>query len=360
LINNTRPLSEQEATLSEKHAQLDSLQSQIEQDKTAIATQWQDWHTAEHTLGDRRTDLKLKQELLSIKQVRVQQLSQHLQTQSALYKQVYDLLNTTDKVRLSNKVDVAALEAMELDALSQVVSDLEKDLDKVSRFVSDQEEELNFEQEAIDELKQKIEAASEYDRLQLETELADEQDRYQMLNETLVGQRRNLLEREEVLTQHQAVLRRRQGMVSEESPVSGMDLEPVMAQIDTLRKQTSEEIQTIETEIKALQGSIESLKQTVEQLTQAQTTNRESILQAEESLRAKTVELATIEGQKDLADTLLPPCQSGLSSLKERLDDASASVSQFQEASDYQLQAIAEMRQIIVSFSGDTSQSAAS
>ncbi len=353
-------LSEREAEIAEQQAQLDPLQSQIEQDKSAITAQWQEWHHAEQTLGERRTELKVKQQLLSIKQVRVQQFSQYLQAQSALYKQVYDLLNTSDKVRLSDKVDVAALEAMELDSLNNLVGDLEKDLDKVSRFVSDQEEELNFEQEAIDELKQKIEAASEYDRLQLETELADEQDRYQMLNETLVGQRRNLLEREEVLSQHQAVLRRRQGLVSEESPVNAMDLEPVMTQIDGLRKQTSDDIQAVETEIKALQTAIETLKQTVEQLAQAQTTSREGILQAEEALQAQKADLAAIEGRKGLADTLLVPFQEGLAGLRQRLDEASASVSQFQEASDYQLQAIAEMRQIITSFSGDPSQAAAS
>ena len=352
-------LSERQTALSEQQANLEPLQTQIEQNANAITTRWQEWHSAENTLGERRTELKIKKQLLSIKQVRIQQLSQHLQTQSALYKQVYDLLNTSDKVRLSDKVDVAALEAMELDALNKLVSDLEKDLDKVSRFVSDQEEELNFEQEAIDELKQKIEAASEYDRLQLETELADEQDRYQMLNETLVGQRRNLLEREEVLTQHQALLRRRQGLVSEESPVNGMDLEPVMTQIDVIRKQTSEEIQTVETEIKDIQGAIETLKQTVEQLTQAQTTSREGILEAERALGAQKADLAAIEGRKELADTLLSPLQEGLANLRQRLDEASASVSQFQEASDYQLQAIAEMRQIITSFSGDASQSAA-
>lgn len=352
-------VSEQQTTLSEQQANLESLQSQIEQDAGAIATRWQDWHTAESALGDRRTELKVKQQLLAIKQGRVQHLSQHLQTQSTLYKQVYDLLNTTDKVRLSNKVDVTALEAMGLDALQRLVSDLGKDLDKVSRFVNDQEEELNLEQEEIDELKQKIEAASEYDRLQLETELADEQDRYQMLNETLVGQRRNLLEREEVLIQHQAVLKRRQGLTSDENPVSGVDLEPVMSQIDGLRQETSAEIQVIEGEIKQIQGAIETLRQTVEQLAQQQTTYREGILQSEGELQAQKHHLATIEGRKDLSDTLLSPFQEGLVGLRQRLDEASASVSKFQEASDDQLQAIAEMRQIITSFSGDPSQAAA-
>lgn len=352
-------VSEQQTALSEQQANLESLQSQIEQDAGAMATRWQDWHTSESNLGDRRTELKVKQQLLTIKQTRVQQLSQHLQTQSGLYKQVYDLLNTTDKVRLSNKVDVAALEAMELDALQSVVTDLEKDLDKVSRFVNDQEEELNLEQEAIDELKQKIEAASEYDRLQLETELADEQDRYQMLNETLVGQRRNLLEREEVLTQHQAVLRRRQGLVAEENPVSAIDLEPVMSQIDALRQATSEEIQSVEDEVKEIQGVIETLKQTVEELVQKQATEREAILQAEGELQAQKHNLAVVEGRKEVGDTLVSPFQEALTNLRQRLDEASASLSKFQEASDHQLQAIAEMRQIITSFSGDVSQAAA-
>ncbi len=128
--------------------------------------------------------MKLRQQALKTQQEKIHPLTDTLQAQANLHQKIYDLLNTTDKVRLSKKVDVAALEAMDLDHLQTMVGDLEKDLEKMSRFVSDQEEELALEQQAIDEIQLKIEQASDFDRLQLETEIEEEQDRYQMLNDT--------------------------------------------------------------------------------------------------------------------------------------------------------------------------------
>jgi chromosome segregation ATPase len=353
-------LDTQGQALSEGQAALEEKQTAVQQERETIQGRWQAWHETEDALNDAKASLKVNKQLLALKQSRVQKLSQHLQTQSNLYQQVYELLNTSDKVRLSKKVDVDALESMDLDALQTLVTDLEKDLDKVSRFVNDQEEELNLQQQAIDEIKEKIEQASEYDSLQLETELADEQDRYQMLNETLVGQRRNLLEREEVLSQHQAVLRRRQGLAAEESAVNSVDLEPVLAQIDSLREQTSADIQTLEGEIKEIQSSVEQLKQDVEQKSGEQTAAREEVLALESALHEKQAEVAALGGRSALFDELVTPLQDGMANLRQKLDEAAESIAKFQEASDYQLQAIAEMRQIISSFSGDTSQVAAS
>ncbi|MDA0672475.1 MAG: pilus motility taxis protein HmpF [Cyanobacteria bacterium] len=353
-------LESQGQTLADSQATLADQQATVQQERETIQGRWQAWHEAEQTLSDLKASLKVNKQILALKQDRVQKLSQYLQTQSNLYQQVYELLNTSDKVRLSKKVDVDALEAMDLDALQTLVSDLEKDLDKVSRFVNDQEEELNFQQQAIDEVREKIEQASEYDRLQLETELADEQDRYQMLNETLVGQRRNLLEREEVLSQHQAVLRRRQGLAAEESTVSAVDLEPVLGQIDALREETSEEIKTLEGEIKTMQGTVDQLKHEVEQKVGEQTTGREEILAMEAAFQQKQDEVATLGGRSALFADVVTPLQDGMANLRQKLDAAAESMAKFQEASDYQLQAIADMRQIISSFSGDASQAAVS
>ena len=179
---------------------------------------------------------------------------------------LYDLLNTSDKVRLSKKVDVSALEAMDIAELQNLVSDLEKDLEKVSRFVSDQEEELTLEQQALDEIKEKIGQANEFERLQLETELEEEQDRYQMLNETLVGQRRNLLEREEVLSQHRAVLNRRQGLAVNDGQFNAVNLEPLLDSVDEQRQHTSDALQAMEEDMKQAQEGIAQLKQELETL----------------------------------------------------------------------------------------------
>jgi chromosome segregation ATPase len=350
-------LAEKQQALEEQQRTLEDRRQQWQQAAEALQGRWQSWHDAETALQGRRGELKFYQQLLVNKQTVVQGLSQQLQSQSNLYQQVYELLNTSDKVRLSNKVDVAALDAMPLEALQTLVADLEKDLEKVSRFVSDQEEELHLEQQALDEIKQKIEQANEFDRLQLETELVDEQDRYQMLNETLVGQRRNLLEREEVLSQHQAVLRRRQGLAAEEAPMNVVDLEPVLKQIDSLRQQTSAELQQVESEIKELQGQVEALKQEIEHKGQEQTEARSALQQEEADLNSQQAAIGAVEGRAQMLAELMAPLQSGTDSLRQKLEATSATLSQFQEASDYQLQAISDVKQMVSTLAaGDPSQ----
>lgn len=348
LINQQQSLlSEHVQALEQKQQGLDAHRSQLQQANDDLAEDWRKWHEADAILGARKVDLKSQQQVLADKQGDVQILSQQLQSQSNLYQKVYELLNTSDKVRLSDKVDVTALDAMPLEALETLVSDLGKDLEKVSRFVSDQEEELTLQKQAIDDVKQKMDQATEFDRLQLAPELDDEQDRYQMLNETLVGQRRNLLEREEVLSQHQAVLRRRQGLAAEEAPVNAVDLEPLLKQVDTLRQQTTELLQQTEASIKEMQSQVESLKQEVEQKTAEQTARQADLKQRDSELKQQQAQVGVMEGQVVLLTEMLSPLQAQADGLVQRLDSTIQSLAQFQEASDYQLQAIASVKQLV-------------
>jgi chromosome segregation ATPase len=328
---------------------LEQRQQELDQQATQLTQRWADWRQAEAALVAKREDLKLRQQAVKTQQEQIQTLTDTLQAQANLHQKIYDLLNTTDKVRLSKKVDVAALEAMDLDQLQTMVGDLEKDLEKMSRFVSDQEEELALEQQAIDEIQLKIEQASEFERLQLETEIEEEQDRYQMLNETLVGQRRNLLEREELLSQHQAVLRRRQGLTVEETPVSAVDLEPLLNTIDTQRQHTTDSIQALETEVKKTQDGIGQLKREIEGAEAALTTHRAEVEAFEAGLRQQQQDLAGLVGKLAVCEELLNPAQESVNGLRQSLENLAGAVTKLQEVNDYQLQAIAELRQTVVS-----------
>jgi chromosome segregation ATPase len=341
-------LGQYRQSIEQQQQEFDQRQQDLIQRAADLQREWDEWHQAETTLLAKKESLKLQQQLVKTHQERLQSLSDTLHVQGNLHQQVYALLNTSDKVRLSKKVDVDALEAMELGALQQLVTDLEKDLDKVSHFVSDQEEELNLQQQAIDEIKGRIEQASEFDRLQLETEMADEQDRYRMLNETLVGQRRNLLEREEILSQHQAVLKRRQGLAIEETPVSAVDLEPLLNDLDEQRQQTTETIQALENEMKQEQETISQLKQEIETLEADLQNRRTEIETAEENLRQQQNDLAALEGKLNVCHELLEPAQNSTSDLQKALDTVAESIAKLQEVSDYQLQAIAELRQTVL------------
>lgn len=342
-------LGDYRQSLESQRQGLEQRQQELAQQASELQARWTALHQSEAMLTAKREDLKLRQQGVKLQQDQIQSLSNTLQVQGNLHQKIYDLLNTTDKVRLSKKVDVAALEAMELDHLQTLVSDLEKDLEKMSRFVSDQEEELTLEQQAIDEIKVKIDQASEFDRLQLGTELAEEEDRYQMLNETLVGQRRNLIEREEVLSQHQAVLRRRQGLTVEETPVSAIDLEPLLNTIDAQRQQTTETIQGLETEIKQAQESIGQLKQAIEADEAALASQRGEVESFEAALQQQQRDLAGLMGKLAVCEELLNPAQESVNGLRQSLDNLASAVTKLQEVNDYQLQAIAELRQTVVS-----------
>ncbi|PZV21232.1 MAG: hypothetical protein DCF21_02925 [Leptolyngbya sp.] len=342
-------LGDYRQSLENQRQGLDQRQQEIDQQASELQQRWIDWRQSEAVLTAKREDLKLKQQTAKLQQDQLQALSTTLQSQGNLHQKIYDLLNTTDKVRLSKKVDVASLEALELDQLQTLVSNLEKDLGKMSRFVSDQEDELTLEQQALDEINARIEQANEFDRLQLGTELAEEEDRYQMLNETLVGQRRNLIEREEVLAQHQAVLRRRQGIAAEETPVSAVDLEPLLNTIDSQRQQTTDTIQAVETEIKQNQESISQLKQTIAAGETALATQRAEVEAFESGLHQQQRDLAGLLGKLAVCEELLNPAQESGNGLRQSLDDLASAVTKLQEVNDYQLQAIAELRQTVVS-----------
>ncbi|PZO41774.1 MAG: hypothetical protein DCF17_10250 [Shackletoniella antarctica] len=342
-------LGDYRQSLENQRQGLEQRQQEIDQQASELQQRWIDWRQSEAVLTAKREDLKLKQQTAKLQQDQLQALSTTLQSQGNLHQKIYDLLNTTDKVRLSKKVDVASLEALELDQLQTLVSNLEKDLGKMSRFVSDQEDELTLEQQALDEINARIEQANEFDRLQLGTELAEEEDRYQMLNETLVGQRRNLIEREEVLAQHQAVLRRRQGIAAEETPVSAVDLEPLLNTIDSQRQQTTDTIQAVETEIKQNQESISQLKQTIAAGETALATQRAEVEAFESGLHQQHRDLAGLLGKLAVCEELLNPAQESGNGLRQSLDDLASAVTKLQEVNDYQLQAIAELRQTVVS-----------
>ncbi|PSB22949.1 hypothetical protein C7B76_02085 [filamentous cyanobacterium CCP2] len=330
-------------TLGQHRTSAEQLQAEVDRQVQDLHDRWQVWHQAGSDLGQLRATLQLKQDSLTLKQNAAQTLHLRLHAQDALYQQVAQLSGTSDKV------DLTALANLPLEALQSTVSDLEQELEKLSQFVSSQEEELTLQQEAIDELQQQIQQASDYDRLRMETELADEQDRYQMLNETLVGQRRNLLERQAVLKQHQQVLARRQGYSICEDQ-SAVDLSPVLVQIEQLRQQQAQELQDLEAQIQQLQASLQPLQAQADQEALQQEAQRDELRQLEQQVRSQIAAAAELWGRVNTYQEMLQPVQDGLNALKEKAETIASMMTQFQEASDYQLQAVNELRDTVQEF----------
>ncbi len=339
-------LGEERQQLQQKKDELAGSEDSISDALEAVTSAKRSLTEAEAGLHSTQIHLQQQQALLGAKQEKNQLLTDQLKNQTDLHQQVYELLNATDKVRLSKKVDVSALEAMPEGDLQALVSSLEKDLDKMVRFVNDQEEELKLQQDDIDSLVAKLESVSEYDRLQLETEIAEEKDRHVMLNRTLVGQRRNLLEREEVLSQHRAVLLRRQGLAAGGTGAAA-DLEPVLDEIDKLRAVLDEQIQQVEVEIAQIQTEIDTLKQTRQQQQQQQEAQQHSVSEAEAAYVAQQQQVGIGKGEVQLYERLLPSIENYLDSFNQQLLSMSERVAAVQSAEAQQQSALANAQQVL-------------
>lgn len=336
------------------------LQGEVEQQTQALHHRWQDWHNIQAELEQQRAEFKVQESSLSVLQEYAQALAQRLKIQEALHHQLLDLTESTDRFKLDAKIDVPALERMPLEELQVMVKDLGSDLEKVSRFVNSQEEELTLQQNTIEELQQQIHQASEYDRLSLETELADERESYQMLNETLIGQRRNLQERQEVLRRHQAILARRQGLPFDDSHDRAVDITPVLDQVNQVRHQQVEELRKLEERIHALSGSLEQTRSAVEQRSHEQAAKLNDLKNAEQHLKTQQSTLAELWGKVTVYQESMQPAQDCVTELKGKLEAIAEVMARFQESSDYQLQSITEMRQVIMGLIGTSPEFVAS
>jgi chromosome segregation ATPase len=333
--------------LEQQRTTAHQLQTEVERRGQEIQTHWQTWEQAQELVEQARIELNAQQKLLASKREYAQMLGLQLQSQDELNQQIYRLAEGADNITISSQqVDLAALEKMPLDELQRLVQELEQELVKLSQFVESQEEELRSKQEEIDALQAKIQAASEFDRLNLENELTDEQDGYQMLNETLVGQRRSLGERRGLLNQHQMVLRRRLGQPTEAGQDMGIDLGPLLTQVENQRHQQAEELQKLESQIEQVQLAIQQAEALLNTQGQEQEQKRQELKQSEQALVAQRAELAEIWGKVNLYQELLQPFQDSIDRLRQQLESLVNGLSQGQSAGE-QLQAIAEMRQIL-------------
>jgi chromosome segregation ATPase len=335
-------------TLEQLRSQTQQSQGEVDQQSQEIQSRWQEWHQAQESLDQARADLKSQQSVLAAKQGYAQTLSIQLQAQEGIHQQLYRLAEGSDGVKIGHQIDVAALEKMATGDLQKMVQDLESEVEKMSRFVESQEEELTLKQQELDEIKAKIAAANEFDRLNLENELADEQDGYEMLNQTLVGQRRNMQERTSILNQHQSVLRRRQGIAEPEGQASVIDLSPVMSQVDLIRQQQVEGLNQLEAQIAQMQTAIAQAEELVTTQSAEQESKRSELKQLEFDLSNRRASASELQGKLNLYQELLQPIQDSADGIRQKIEAITSDLSQ--ASGDHQSH-IAEMRQMLSSLS---------
>ena len=334
--------------LEQQQAEAFGLQAEVDRKGEEIQNRKRELHEAQTSLEQANGELKVQRNALQIKQEAAHMLRLQLQTQNDLHQELTRLATSSADVKISQKIDLEALEMMPLGQLSDIVQGLQQDLEKVKRFVNDQEEELTFQRQSVEEVQDKMGGASEYDRMTLETELAEEQDRYQMLDESLVGSRRNLREREEILNQHMRVLRRRQGVAESNSPDNQkIDLGPVLSQLEAQRQQQEEELRKLESQIEQMRITISQAEGMIRHQSGEQESTLAQLESLEQNWQLMKESAAQLFGRVSLYQETLQPRQDGLNEIRQRLEAIADALNQIQETGDYQLQAIAEMRQTI-------------
>ncbi|HYX14807.1 MAG TPA: pilus motility taxis protein HmpF [Nostoc sp.] len=335
----------------------------LEEQKTAIAQQQEEVELLSQTFRDRQNALQQAQNSLvqhtaqlqintadlSSKQEYARIIKEQLRNAEELYQQIHSL-SASGGVVIGQQADVEALEKMPLGELQKIVQDLQYKLEIDATFVHDQEQELKYKQEAIDELQNKLNHASDHDHINLELELTDEKDLYQMLNSSLVGQRRNMLQHQKFLKQHQAVLLRRQGhTVVDEEEGNKVNLEPILLQLETQRQEYSQEVQKLEREIDHIRSGIELNQGMIENQTHDLDEKRKELKAMEENLLSLRRTTAECCGRVNLYQEALQPIQDSLDGLRQKLQGIGESLEQFQQTGEYQVQAIAQLRHTLQS-----------
>jgi len=337
----------QEAIAGGRWQQLDGERSHAEElrawlggEQGAIAQEWQQWHDREAELVQEASALRAQEAVIEVEREQIAAIETQIESQQSLLTLLEQL--SSGQGATPTKVDIEALEAMDLGDLQEMVGHLKQDLDKASRFVSDQEEELSLQQQTLSELAEKISQASEYDRMALETELADERDHYRMLNESLVGSRRNLQEREEVFNAHQMVLNKRQGLTVT-APDGSVDLSPAIARIQEAIAHLASQKETLSINVGSREGQLGELHGELSRRRNEQQALQDALKEREVALQERHGHLAEIQGKITVCEESLSPLQEQISGLREHLEAILAHFTHGEGFGD----AIAQIQQII-------------
>ena len=322
-------------------------QEEVDDQSQVLQNQFSEWQQAQNSLEQSSAELRVQMSTLSGKQEYARILGLQLCKYEELSQHIHHLMGTSSDSSTSQKINVD-LKKMPTDQLQQIVQTYRKIMQKVSQFVHDQEEELRYQHKTIEELQTQLQQAPEDERPKLATELAEEQDRYQMLNETLVGQRLNLQEREEILKNHQAVLRQRQGdSFGNGQQDQKLDLKPILVHIEGHKQQQLEEQQKLELQISQMRDLIQQEQEMIDHQAHAQEIKRQELQSLEQNLLSRRSAVAERWGRVNLYQEMLQPVQDSLDGLRHRLEALASALAQVQETRDYQLQTIAQMRQIL-------------
>lgn len=324
------------------------LRDWIAAETQAIAEAWQAWYHQREELDHARAEWRAQQTALEANQQQLAAIEGQLAAQQSLKTLLEQASTGGIHSDAAQRVDRGVLEAMPLNELQELTSQLQRDLEKLSRLVNEEEEELDAKRQAIEELQSQISNSNEYDRIQLEANLADERDGCQMLEETLVGQRRNLQERGEVLQVHQTVLCKRQGLAVPRAE-GAVDLSPAVDRVI----QEIQSLETLQAQLRDRVTTLESTLQEAEMTVNQRSGDVEAQLAAlrERDQQLQTQQLEALAQSSSGGESIAQPMSEQVAGLRQHLEALLANLAQATDTTQAQQAAIGQMQQIVASLS---------
>jgi chromosome segregation ATPase len=322
--------------------EIERTQPDLDQQTLELEQAWQKWHEDLEMLHHLQIQARLGQETLELKQAHHNLLNQQFQTQSDLERSLQCL---KDGVLGDLNIDIDALRNQPIEVLDATVEKLRQELEKLSRFVSDQEEELGLQRETVEELKAKIDQASEYDRMNMAADLEEEQQNYQFLEETLQGQRQTLRDRNSVLKLHQSISNQRKGVTSKSDQGLEHQVEPLLVKIGAQRQSLQAELQALGEELTVLQNAVQQSQAQAVESAEALAQRRSALENQSKALNQRRTELGQLHGRVDTLQQTLQPIQDHLNHWNESLDSLWSPLG---SAASQQQQVVQELKQRIV------------
>jgi chromosome segregation ATPase len=314
---------EQQSLVQQLWTQLDEAKAQAQQGQAGLDPKvseleqgWQKWHQAQETYQQLLIKAKGIEESLHQKKVQKDEIAQQIQMQQALATNLQCL---KEGVSGGIQIDISALRQLPIAELETTVDGLRKELAKLSSFVSDQEEELTLQQETIDELRAKIESASEYDRLSLASDLDDEEQNYKLLANTIQGQRQTLAERNSILKLHQNILNERKGVASEDGNNLEKQLAPLLEQVTVHKQRLEQELAQLNRAVSELENALSQAQEQVASTATSLANTRSALVEKSKAVDEQRATVNKLWGKVESLQTVLEPLQSHVQNQQNEL-----------------------------------------
>ena len=306
-------LVQAQQSLEEDRQRLEELNQQVKQHESTVI---QNRHTLNESQG------KLSTQRLTITQIEAQLEQQksfqhQLREQEMFYDSLGESLNQVQTALIGDiSFDMSELWEISTKELRDKTNQLSQELKKLQSFVADQEEELAYQLESVNEMRQKMEQASEYERLTLQSDVEEEEQQYQLLNETLEGQRKSLQDRVDRLTIHETVLEQRtspeQGQETSQLP----DLSPALRKFEDHCEAHRNMLEEVDEKVQALSTNLSTQQEGCRELEGQVLSLKENLTNQEESLNQQKLNLGICQGKVEVYQAFLHPMEEQISVLR--------------------------------------------